>query len=389
MPLTRAFSLIELLVALSVVALLTGMLMPVLAVAQRSANKSATEAVLRKVEAGLTMYKGEVGGFPYQQDTPSDAGSVAISAWPNRLNHFLGGTPSSTDLAKILADGQAAANAFRYSVTLKGEWTAPIEPSSFTSNATYRMARVITTGKVHIDGNGSERGGSDNVKAAVSLANNLMAQERSRMQALVGQLEIDGPVIHGPNGLIGDWSAARALTAASASSAANPGYAIDYFNGELERRFISNESVLDAWGNNLVYVCRTTPGIAGTTLKVVDATLSPYDTKRYGLGAQGFRADEGPSASLKSANRHMLLYRGRVVLSATDAGVGAPTPTDSTYLPSLNDLMDSDVRYYAAPGYELVYELWSPGRDGAFACQRKEKVNVDNVAAQQYNRGLK
>jgi hypothetical protein len=79
---------------------------------------------------------------------------------------------------------------------------------------------------------------------------------------------------------------------------------------------------------------------------------------------------------------------GRIRLSATDCGWGEPTPVDAIYFPTANRLMDSDIRYYAAPGFERDFELWSSGVDGRFCWRRSDASNRDNLAARRYGKGL-
>jgi prepilin-type N-terminal cleavage/methylation domain-containing protein len=55
------FTLIELLVTMAVIAVLAGMLMPMIGSAQRGAKRTNTQNLLRKVEVALAGFKGDVG----------------------------------------------------------------------------------------------------------------------------------------------------------------------------------------------------------------------------------------------------------------------------------------------------------------------------------------
>src|SRR5687767_12389321 len=59
-----AFTLIELLVVIGIIAVLVGILIPVLAVARRSARKTACASNLRQLAAACTMYQNEHRKLP-------------------------------------------------------------------------------------------------------------------------------------------------------------------------------------------------------------------------------------------------------------------------------------------------------------------------------------
>ena len=76
-----AFSLVELLIVLGIIAILVGMAMPLLKLAQRQADRVNTLALLRRVEAATRLFRNEVGGQPWQE-------------WPTTAN-----PPPAEDLA--------------------------------------------------------------------------------------------------------------------------------------------------------------------------------------------------------------------------------------------------------------------------------------------------
>jgi hypothetical protein len=68
---------------------------------------------------------------------------------------------------------------------------------------------------------------------------------------------------------------------------------------------------------------------------------------------------------------------------------GTSTPlTASEFLPDPSDLMHSDMRFWAPPGYELEFELWSAGPDGQMSWWRNDPANADNIPCEPYNRGI-
>jgi hypothetical protein len=154
----------------------------------------------------------------------------------------------------------------------------------------------------------------------------------------------------------------------------------------LEKRYISGDQVLDAWRRPLIYIGQAVPGVNGTYVYFFGQSVNITNVARYGLGPQGFDISQGPGPGLIA--RPWLLYGGRVRLSRSDAGDGKPTPADGTYFPTATTLMHSDVRYYAAHGYEEEFEIWSAGSDGAFAYMRDDARNDDNIAVQPYAKEL-
>ena len=59
-----AFTLIELLMVVSIIALLAGMATPILMTAKNSAARNATKATFGKLDAALRLFKTEAGAYP-------------------------------------------------------------------------------------------------------------------------------------------------------------------------------------------------------------------------------------------------------------------------------------------------------------------------------------
>jgi prepilin-type N-terminal cleavage/methylation domain-containing protein len=78
---SRGFTMIELLVVISIMSILSGLLMPMVVLARKRAAESNTLALLRKVETGLELFKGELDTYPFQ------AHSV-FAAFPEADNHL-------------------------------------------------------------------------------------------------------------------------------------------------------------------------------------------------------------------------------------------------------------------------------------------------------------
>jgi len=382
---TRGFTLIELLVVMSILAILAGMLMPIIGIAQRSAQRSNAEALMRKVSYGIRSFRTDWGAFPYQAAYPALA-TGGESA--NRLYYHIGTdidwtngasnpAPNRSDAEQVKWDMEVAAGKYAYAMD---STTSNTESATQPSVLTYRQAYVQRT--------------DDKREAAVLL--NRMAQEQARLAVISGNLAMRGQIISSQTGvLVSDRRSTPVLvqpvspatTSADITSGAKPGWACDYLAGEIEVRSHQGEAILDPWGHPLVYISQNLTGIKSSVTAAYNGG-NWFPAWQYGLGNIGFDPTSGPADDLVAAGRHRLLYGGRIRLSASDAGDGKPTPAHTTFLPNASDLMGSDIRYYAAPGYETDFELWSAGRDGRFAYMRNDQANRDNIPAAPYTKAL-
>jgi len=364
------FTLIELLVVVALIASLSGLMMPMLGVARRAALRTQTLAVLQQTDSALRLFKQEYGAYPYQARYPNLAAGETFDSIPNRLGYALGTDITATNRAAVQADMAAAAAAYAYAID-------PVSQSELAqpSPATYTSADVASS---IINAPTAQSG-------AVVL--NRMAQDRSRLALLAGDVALAGGFSLLPSEApLRDHSSTVLVT--TPHSAANPGWAADYLQGQIDPRYLRNDAICDAWGHALIYICQVVPGIHGTTMWSMGGYIAPFDPCYFGLGTQGFDPTIGPARTLLGAGRGLLLGSGRIRLDPADAGDGLPPPVDASYLPDASDLMHSDVRYSAAPGFEDEFELWSAGADGRFDYWRDDPSNRDNLSVQPYTRGL-
>lgn len=360
---SRGFTLIELLIAMSVIAVLTSFALPIYGVVRRAMQQSATQLVLRKVDAGLRQFKVDWLVYPGQMGYPASGADLT-----NRLRYHIGTDIDPAKRTAILRDAEDAGNLFNFV-------TSGAQPSPLT----YTAASVVANSTV-----------GNSTSCAILL--NRMGRERARLAAVTGNLWLRGPVIAAQSSspVAFDLRATPFFPAPQSLGGGpgdpGPGWACDYLAGELEARFMDGDAIVDVWGRPLAYICQAIPGVLGSHMIRSYNHCVVYKVACYGLGPIGFDPAEGPGPALAASRPH-LLYGGRVVISAADAGDRrGPTPTDATWFPSLDEPLGSDVRYYAARSQAREFELWSAGPDRAFAYMRNAAANRDNLACVPYNR---
>jgi prepilin-type processing-associated H-X9-DG protein len=130
-----AFTLVELLILIGIVAILISLLMPALAKARRSAIALQCASNMRQVGIGFSMYAAEnkhtLPYALYQTTTPD----VRI-AWDDLLNKYLGGDLTSTEIAARYAPRPRAVLQCPADAVPRA-WTVPNHPLS------YAMPRVL------------------------------------------------------------------------------------------------------------------------------------------------------------------------------------------------------------------------------------------------------
>lgn len=331
-PTSCGFTLIELLVVVGILATLIGMLMPMLGMADRLAKASATRSVMAKVDVATRLFRADIGAYPYQRTYADPLTGGATVNWSNKLLWHLGTTMTAAQMAATRADADAAAA--RYAVIAAA-------PNNFAF--TYFSLGVE--------------------KLEVML--NRMGAERGRLMLYSGNLDATGPKTR-PYVDVGTGLTITPAVKPTGKLVPNPtgsGWADDYLDGEMERRYTDGEQVLDAWKRPLIYVCQVTEGV--------------YNS---------------PTINLFSNNVQATWYGmnplGRTTLAERDAITGTMLVAHATRLPDLANLRHSDRRFYAAPTFEAEFELWSAGPDGQADWMRDATINSDNVALTPYDKRL-
>ena len=375
---TAGFTLVELLIVLTILAMLIALVMPLLLLAERSAKRSNSEAILRKVDAAARQFQRDVDVLPYQATYPDavDAGNP----FPNNLVRRLGRALGDADRSAILALAATAAEKYRYSQDINSN-SATAE-TGLPSNLTFRMSYVPLAGLVAITQSYGNLKNPDRRRAAATL--NRMAAARARDAVMAGATNLRGGFIAVGSTLHADLTGDALLTPVEVGGAV--GWCDDYLAGELQPSAMRGEAVLDAWGNPVIQVGQVIPKARPLTLRL-ESTSNSLQTIRissvtgFGLGPQGFATGTGPWNGLAASGNYTLLGNGRIQLVT---GV----PADATFLPDASSWFHSDRRYYAPRGGHLDLELWSAGPDGRFAWMRDDLTNRDNPSASPYDKGL-
>jgi len=99
-----AFSLVELIVVIGIIAMLIAMLMPALTMARRSATAVKCASNLHQIGSAIYIYANNNAGqlppwtnfIEYPNAVPADARPPELSGWTEKLTHYFGGmTPGS------------------------------------------------------------------------------------------------------------------------------------------------------------------------------------------------------------------------------------------------------------------------------------------------------
>jgi prepilin-type N-terminal cleavage/methylation domain-containing protein len=328
----RGFTLIELLVVLAIIGTLMGILMPVLGIARRSAYRSNTENLLRKVETGLTAFRRDVRSFPYFVPTfdPGDG------SWTNDLGRRLAREMTTDERNNLRDDLNAIKAAYAMGIPPAANGSCYITPTMIRIE---RGWADLTDPKL------------DGIRGAISRA----LVERATVAVLAGNTGIQRTV-SGGNGV--PWT----LGAAVLSAPVSRGFGADYLGGEIQSRELIEvfdatanadlaEAVKDAFGTPLFYVNPSVNGILNHPVQYsltdeANPQLQPgatIDPVRYNLGATG------RTATLSLA---------------------------------------SDIRTTALEQFRFSHEVWSAGPDRLFAPLRNDPSNRDNIATTRFAKGL-
>jgi prepilin-type N-terminal cleavage/methylation domain-containing protein len=242
------FTLIELMIVIGVLAILSGMAMPILGMARHTARVSETRSLMAKADAAIRQFKGEVGVWPYQKhDAAKDFPEAG-----NRLAWHLGHTLTSAESATLGVDLTAATAAYDIGTH-----------------------KPLATDIFHADGGTAE-------VFCIWLAD--MGKLRARIAVMSGN--------SGLTGIAKDRTTAiltAPKTGWAAATSDHPGWGDDYLAGEVPPKRIIGHGLHDAWGQPLVYVSPVVPGVRLTTEGKDRIGWDPsiISEAQYGLAAAG------------------------------------------------------------------------------------------------------
>lgn len=318
------FTLIELMVVISIMIVLVGMLTPMLGMAQRKAARTNTFALMQKIGGALNQFRTDVGGHPFQAWDPSVNPPPTADTTPpmNQLAYRLCRNLTTDELTALRNDINAVGNAY------ESGGSAFIPLADFDMRNNTNGASGISTGYQHIN------------RAAKQWATN---------NIMVGNIKVGKPTMSGTN----PWVYGAPLLPNSSSipnppydplSNPNPpyGWGCDYLSRDIPPRNRRGNAILDMWGSPLVYICPVQPGIIGY----------------YAEGLRGQYLDTG--------------WFG----------------LDPRSLRSTTLLLDSDIRTTAAARFTGSPELWSAGPDRVMSSHRPDPTNRDNIPALEYHKEL-
>lgn len=262
----RGFTLLELLVVTAILAILAGMAMPMLAMARRTAARTNTQSLLRKVDGALHLFKTEVGGFPYLAWDPA---GDATDPPGNRLAWHLAHDLSDSELAILRKDVDDAGAAYEPGGSER------IPASAFDE----RM----------YDGFSANNSSSSDVMHL-----NRLARQWARTNLMVGNTGVQSTKQNAGK----PWVDEAPLIRAPKSK----GFAKDYLSRDVASRLLAGDDLLDMWRRPILYLCPVQPGMLGYYAEGGNRNSSSgdacyIDPSWFGFGPRSFRSETTLRAS--------------------------------------------------------------------------------------------
>lgn len=397
MTAARAFTLIELMIAMAILATIGGMLMAMLGVAQRQAKITNTKSILMKVDQAVRLFRNDMRIYPWQTDL-SDAHTDAAK-WTNNLARRLAWKPEDADRSAYMTayqqDLTRLHDAFVYRTgdniggyatnVLTGDGTHAFRTPNNEVNKTLKTNLLMKTGTVGLAASAITTSYIPRKTKEAQQAGQVLtrlAEEVTVLSYLAGRMPVEAPqgvdpkdaddharlpvlddrfdqmtsmpsgypyVPYNRSTAYGSDVRGPVLTAATAQA---DGWRGEYLADALRRRSVGSAvgeideagtAILDIWGTPLIYVCAVLPGARGYQ-HALDNIGGAVNETYYNLGPASQRAQTTALAS--------------------------------------------DVRTTAAQPYVHEFELISAGPDRSFAALRSDPANRDNVAIIGYARGL-
>jgi prepilin-type N-terminal cleavage/methylation domain-containing protein len=270
-PAHRGFSLVEILVVVSILAILAALAMPMVGLARRTAARKNTESLLAKVETGLRLFKADMSVYPFQ-DHPAAA---AFPAADNRLGWALAHDLTVAERADLDQDLAIARSAYRPGGTHE-LGIADLDPHVTADQAMH-------AGMV-----------------------NRLAAERAVLAILSGNTAVRG--------------LRNKPTQAIVPAPASQGYATDYLSRDLAREEIRNGVLVDHQRRPLVYICPVVPAMRRLSPQGSGDTLR---TDWYGMGGSGRASTAVLASDMRQTAPERLRHGYEVIGVGADGLVGS------------------------------------------------------------------
>ncbi len=401
------FTLIEMLVVITIIAILSGMLSVLVGIAQRKARQTNTRAILMKVDQAIRLFRNETGTYPFQTDLSN--ADADPSQWTNNLGFRLAWKPIDaaartayrsdlqadlTDIHKKfffkngknvppVGDSSEGTHAFRFG----DYYFSPSDPNFKTNLLLGEGSLSLTDDKFTtpddqacnymIPGWSSAGSGS-------ALVLTRMADEISALRYLSGQLPVEAPKGFDPT-IPADKALRPNLDAR---------YSILHFSGSIpytSYHYVPyNKAGWYADDSRGPVLTAAAARAKGWRCEYLADTLR----RQVSIGSPG-EIDPTGTTILDSYGRPLVYVctftpGARGFSYGLGGGVGDEANYGMTPVSRLatSDL-SSDIRTTAAPTYAMEFELWSAGPDGRFSSIRSDVANHDNISLLPYNKDLR
>ena len=339
-----AFTLIELLVVLAIILALSSMLFALIGAGSSSGEITASKALVQKVSTSIGQFTLETGAVPLPTGTATNPSSGSWypatddGTWDKqqlwwRLQHKM--TPDERrDMRDAGLAADLAADPFQSIDDMKEKY--PSSSTRFSNiksildtvdNAEAEQYQVRTvngwtytnaSGDIHTNGNNLSTRGQ--YKAWILNVRGSIAKDLAERQYMT-----------------------------------HPCLSLEELGGE---DFLNGQSIVDAWGNSLIYVAHSTVAVeaqSGTT-----AYYRPIEAHKTGRVAISDRNSDG-------------------VINLLDWDVEPTDPQDHNNDGSKDASDWSSILWNARPGNEIGFFLASAGPDALFNCIMTDVVNDDNI----------